>query len=231
MAKSLELSEIYRRRFAKTAEYRRRVWGVLTCKFFTRWIHDEHAVLDLGCGYGEFINQIRCRQKWAIDLNADALKHLKEDVCFLRQDCSETWQVKSDSLDVIFTSNFFEHLPGKSSLVATLSECFRCLKAGGRLIALGPNIKYLPGEYWDFFDHHTILTERSLAEALELSSFVIERTIPRFLPYTIVGARQYPLIFVELYLALPWIWPVFGRQFLVIARKRQPSHRSRSTLP
>ena len=41
----------------------------------------------------------------------------------------------------------------------------------------------------------------------------------RFLPYTIVGAPQYPLPFVRLYLALPWIWPILGRQFLVIARR------------
>jgi predicted SAM-dependent methyltransferase len=63
---------------------------------------------------------------------------------------------KSQSLDVVFTSKFFEHLSDKPSLVATLSKAFRCLKPSGRLIALGPNIKYLPGEYWDFFDHHTI---------------------------------------------------------------------------
>lgn len=219
MANTNTLSEIYRRRFADTADYRRRVWGVLTSEFFSRWVCVEHAVLDLGCGYGEFINQIRVRQKWAMDLNPNAPEHLNKDVIFLQQDCSGQWPVKSESLDVIFTSNFFEHLPAKSSLVATLSEAFRCLKSGGRLIALGPNIKYLPGEYWDFFDHQTILTELSLAEALELCGFVVERTIARFLPYTIVGAPQYPLAFVKLYLALPWIWPIFGRQFLVIARR------------
>ena len=213
------MSDIYRRRFADTADYRRRVWGVLTSEFFTRWVRPEHAVLDLGCGYGEFINQIRARQKWAMDLNPDASHYLNEDVKFLQQDCSEPWQVKGESLDIIFTSNFFEHLPGKPSLIATLSEALRWLKSGGRLIALGPNIKYLPGEYWDFFDHQTILTELSLAEALELCGFVVERTIARFLPYTIVGAPQYPLPLVRLYLALPWIWPILGRQFLVIARR------------
>jgi SAM-dependent methyltransferase len=137
----------------------------------------------------------------------------------LQQDCSEAWPIKNASLDVIFTSNFFEHLPAKSNVLATLSEAFRCLKSQGRLIALGTNIKYLPGEYWDFFDHQTILTELSLPEALELCGFVVERAIARFLPYTIVGGPRYPLAFVRLYLALPWIWPIFGRQFLVIARR------------
>jgi hypothetical protein len=103
-------------------------------------------------------------------------------------------------------------------LVATLPKALHCLKSGRRLIALGPNIKYILGEYSDFCDSHTILTELSLAEPLELGGFVIERTIARFLP-TQWSVRQYPLPFIELYLALPWIWPIVGRQFLVIARK------------
>ena len=43
------------------------------------------------------------------------------------------------------------------------------------MIALGPNIKYLPGSYWDFWDHFLCLTEMSLGEALE----VIEDVRPR----------------------------------------------------
>jgi SAM-dependent methyltransferase len=213
------LSEVYRRRFADTAAYRRRVWRVLVSKFFTRWVGPEHAVLDLGCGYGEFINQITARQKWAMDLNPDARSYLAKNIEFILQDCSERWQIEDESLDVVFTSNFFEHLPGKTSLIATLSEALRCLRPGGRLIALGPNIKYLPGKYWDFFDHQTALSEFSLAEALELCGFRVEQTTARFLPYSIIGAPRYPLSIVKLYLALPWVWPIFGRQFLVIARR------------
>lgn len=46
---------------------------------------------------------------------------------------------------------FFEHLPDKAHLLRTLGQIRRCLKPGGCLIAMGPNIKYLPGRYWDFF--------------------------------------------------------------------------------
>jgi len=34
-----------------------------------------------------------------------------------------------------------------------------------------------------------------------------------------VSAPEYPMFFVHLYLAAPWLWWVKGRQFLVIARK------------
>ncbi len=214
-----ELSRIYRRRFADTAAYRKKVWSVLTAKFFPTWVNPDHDVLDLGCGYGEFINQIRCGRKWAMDLNPDARGHLDGDIAFLEQDCSQRWELDDESLDAVFTSNFFEHLPDKACLTRTLAQALRCLRPGGRLIAVGPNIKVLPGLYWDFFDHHTILTETSLGEALEISGFSVERAEARFLPYTMVGAREVPLSLVSLYLKLPWAWRFLGKQFLVIARK------------
>ena len=61
-----ELSRIYQRRFGQTAAYRHRVWQVLTRDFFQRWISSGDAVLDLGCGYGEFINNIQAAKKWVL---------------------------------------------------------------------------------------------------------------------------------------------------------------------
>jgi SAM-dependent methyltransferase len=215
----LELSKIYYRRFHRTAAYRNRVWEVLTRDFFSRWVKSDGAVFDLGCGYGEFINNIRAGQKWAMDLNPDAPKHLKAEVRFIHQDCSAPWPLPESSLDIVFTSNFFEHLPDKDSLSRTLRQIYRSLKPGGRLIAIGPNIKYLHGQYWDFYDHNVYLTETSLGEALEVEGYELDLLKPRFLPYTLVKAPEYPMFFVKLYLALPFLWWVTGRQFLVVARK------------
>jgi SAM-dependent methyltransferase len=214
-----DLQQIYHRRFGQTAAYRNRVWRVLTVSFFNRWILPDAAVLDLGCGYGEFINNIQAGRKYAMDLNPDARKYLNPEVQLIEQDCSAEWQLGPNVLDVVFTSNFFEHLPSKAVLKQVLKQIFRCLKPGGRLIAVGPNIKYLPGLYWDFFDHHTILTESSLGEVLEIEGFWLEQVTARFLPYTLVNSPEYPLLLVKLYLAIPWLWWIKGRQFLVIARK------------
>ena len=54
-----DLEAMYKARFKDQEIYRRRVWAVLT-KYFGRWIPSDGAVLDLGCGYCEFINQARC---------------------------------------------------------------------------------------------------------------------------------------------------------------------------
>jgi SAM-dependent methyltransferase len=214
-----ELSRLYSARFTESAAYRNRVWTILTRQFFSRWIQPSDTVLDLGCGYGEFINQVAAGKRLAMDMNPDSRDHLAEGIEFIEQDCSGAWRIAEESLDVVFSSNFFEHLPGKKHLKKTLREAFRCLKPGGLLIAMGPNIKYLPGLYWDFFDHHTILTEASLAEVLVLTGFDLEKVVARFLPYTLVNAPQPPLILLKIYLALPWLWWIRGRQFLLVARK------------
>lgn len=216
-----ELQAIYERRFKEErVAYRVRLWRTLVASFFQPMIPPGAAVLDLGCGYGEFINQIRCGSRFAMDLNPKATEHLDPTVKFLFQDCSLRWDLPDQSLDVVFTSNFFEHLPDKLALKLTLIEAARCLKPGGQLIALGPNIKFVQGAYWDFWDHFLSLTELSLSEALDNNGYRVERAVPRFLPYTTINQPAYPMAFVRLYLRLPLLWPWFGRQFLVVARRR-----------
>jgi SAM-dependent methyltransferase len=214
-----ELQSIYERRFDQHLAYRTRLWQTLNDGFFQQLIPKESTVLDLGCGYGEFINHIRCRRKLGMDLNPRSRSRLAPDIELLAQDCSIRWELPDASLDVVFTSNFFEHLPDKLALRNTLQEAARCLRPGGKLIALGPNIKYVQGAYWDFWDHFLCLTERSLSEALENNGFRILQCIPRFLPYTTLNAPEYPSVLIRLYLAVPTVWRLFGKQFLVVAER------------
>jgi len=187
--------------------------------YFQQFIRLEDTVLDLGAGYGEFINHVQCAKKYALDLNPDTAHLANAGVEVILQDCSKPWPLPDSSVDAVFTSNFFEHLPDKQALARTLSEVHRCLKPGGRLIAMGPNIKYLPGAYWDFLDHHIPLTELSLSEALTQQGFRIETCIAKFLPFTMASGPQYPTFFIALYLRLPLAWRIFGKQFLVIGKK------------
>ncbi len=206
-------------RFSKIEEYRNNVWKILCSEFFVIFMPAEAYVLDLGCGWGEFINNIRATKKFAMDLNPDAQTHLTEGIHFLHQDCSQRWKIRSESLDIVFTSNFLEHLPDKSHVESAISEAFRCLKDNGLIICLGPNIKCVLGAYWDFWDHFIPMTEASLSELLQLKGFSIKLCIPHFLPYSMSAGRTPPLLLVKLYLKLSFIWPFFGKQFLVIGKK------------
>jgi SAM-dependent methyltransferase len=215
----LELQKEYQRRFSAIESYRHEVWSRLVSGFFQTLVPEQSAVLDLGCGYGEFINQIKARTKYAMDLNPDAGARLNGDVQFFLHDCSVEWPLPPNSLDVVFTSNFFEHLPSKLLLTRVIEHAVRCLRPGGRLICLGPNVKYLSDCYWDFWDHHIPLSDRSLQELLEIKGLGILKIWQRFLPFTMSNGLKPPPAFVSLYLKIPWIWPLLGRQFLIIARK------------
>ena len=152
-----------------------------------------------------------------MDLNPDTAARLDPAVVHLEQDCSRPWPLDDNSLDCVFTSNFFEHLPDKTSLLNTLEQACRCLKPDGRLIAMGPNIRVIPALYWDFFDHLLPLSDRSLQEGLELAGLKVLRRTPRFLPYTMQGKRPSPKSLIRLYLRIPLAWRFFGHQFLLVA--------------
>lgn len=214
------LKDEYKLRFSEIENYRQNVWKVLCSEYFNRFVSPEDTVLDVGCGWGEFINNINAKKKYAMDLNPDTSEHLAKDVDFLQQDCATKWDIPSDSLDVVFTSNFLEHLEDKNSISSTLDEANRCLKSNGIIICLGPNIKYLNGAYWDFWDHVIPLTESSLSELLRMKDFNINLCNPRFLPYSMSATQQRPLLLLKLYLKMPFAWPLFGKQFLIVAEKQ-----------
>jgi len=217
--KSETLRDEYRIRFSETMKYRNRVWKTLCDQYFSRFVSPQAHVLDLGSGWGEFINNITAGMKLAMDLNPDTRNHLENGTQFLHQDCSQPWQITSESLDVVFSSNFIEHLPDKAHVERTIAEAYRCLKPGGFIILFGPNIKYVPGAYWDFWDHFIPITELSLAELLKMKRFKIESCIPRFLPYSMSTGKRPPLFLLNMYLRMPIIWPFFGKQFLVVGKK------------
>ena len=154
-----------------------------------------------------------------MDLNPKVKNYLQEDICFIKQDCSSSWDIESNSLDLVFSSNFFEHLPNKKSLNSTIVEIKKALKPDGLMIAMGPNIKTLKGKYWDFWDHHVPLSDASINELLELHNFSVLKIISKFLPYNMVRVRKHPLFLVSLYLKVPLFWTIFGKQFLIIAKK------------
>ena len=108
------LSKIYQLRFSGQEEYRNAIWQILVRDFFSKWIKKGSVILDLGCGYGEFINNVLDCERHAMDLNPDTRDSLEKKVAFHEQDCSQAWPLKSDSIDLIFTSNFSNTFPIKN---------------------------------------------------------------------------------------------------------------------
>src|ERR1700679_1449574 len=75
-----DLQKLYSTRFTGQEAYRDRVWKILTSEFFSRWIKPSDTILDLGCGYGEFINNVKATKKYGMDLNPSTRDQVHGDV-------------------------------------------------------------------------------------------------------------------------------------------------------
>lgn len=211
---------LYDRRFSEL-ELRRKaaVWRILCSQFFQRYVPAESTVLDLGAGHCEFINNIQCGEKYALDLNEDTYRFAESRVKVICGSATDLSFLANNSIDIVFMSNLLEHLNTRDDVVAVLLEAHRVLKTGGSVMLLQPNIRCLYRNYWDFFDHTIPLSDRSLAEALGLAKFRVERIIPRFLPYTLKGSLLRSHLWVGLYLRLPLLWQLLGRQMFALGRE------------
>jgi ubiquinone/menaquinone biosynthesis C-methylase UbiE len=216
----MNIEKLYQNRF-DTAEQiaKNKLWKTLCNSFFSRYVKKEDTVIDIAAGYCEFINNIQCNRKIAIDVNPDTAKYAASDVTVIQAPSSNADTIETASVNEVFISNFFEHI-SKQDVLTTLNECERMLTEGGKIIILQPNIKYTKGAYWDFFDHHTPLTDKSLCEALEISGFKVIKAYPKFLPYTTKSKIPQFNWLVKMYLHFPLAWKFMGKQALVIAEKR-----------
>ncbi len=220
-----DLTAIYERRFpeedAVRGRWRRELWRTLVDGFFSRWIDESATVLDFGYGHGEFINAVRARRRIGVEVQRSLAVHLDARVEFVLASDTRVPSVGDGSVDVIFCSNLLEHLPDRESVTCLLREFERMLSPTGRVLILGPNLRYTGPAYWDFFDHILPITDKSLVEALATADLEPETLIPRFLPYTTVRSRLFPLALVRLYLRLPLVWRLLGAQFFAVARSKQ----------
>ena len=215
-----ELSELYKIRFDDSDLPRKNaIWQVICRDYFQHFVKPSDTVVDVACGHGEFLNNIVAARKIAVDLNPDVAKFLRPPAELHICQATDIGPLIAGAADIVFTSNFLEHLPDKTVLDVFLAQVLTALKPGGKYLILGPNLRYLPGQYWDYYDHHLGLTDKSLTEALQLAGFQISLCVDRFLPFTTKGKLPTHPKLVELYLKLPLAWKLLGKQFFIVAQK------------
>lgn len=210
----MNLKKIYETRFVNVEE-RKLIWQVLVSDFFQQFIKKNDVVLDVGCGYGEFINNIVCGKKIAVDLNKSVKRYLNKDIRFFSESSTKMSSIKDNSIDKIFVSNFFEHIK-KEDIIKTIDEIKKKLKTRGEVLILQPNIRFCAKDYWMFFDHITALDDRVLEEVFFSKGFRLKKIILKFLPFTMKSILPKLPIFVKLYLKFPFLWQILGKQSFLI---------------
>jgi len=218
------LETLYRNRFSKEElALKQRIWKLLCSDFLQKFVMPTDQVVDIGAGYCEFINNVVAGGKFAVDLNPETRDFADGNVRVINEPANSIKSIPDGSIDVVFMSNFLEHLPSKQAILDVFKESYRILRDSGRIVVLQPNIRYLPGAYWDFFDHHTPLTDRSLVEGLRVAGFQPTMVVPKFLPYSTKDRLPKASIFLRIYLRVRLLWRIFGKQALVVAIKQRPT--------
>lgn len=195
------------------------VWRVLWERYFSRLVAPESWVLDLGAGYGQFINQARCARRFAVDHWPGFLEHLEAGVEGVVGPVTDLGFVPDGTLDLVLASNVFEHLE-RRELLTTLAQIRRKLRPQGSLVALQPNYRFAYREYFDDYTHVAVFSDRSLGDLLEAEGFRVVERRPRFLPLTVESRLPVSATLVRLYLSSP-VKP-FGKQMLLRAMPKLP---------
>lgn len=193
------------------------VWGALWRYFFSRRIRSGDCVLDLGCGYGEFINQVKARRRIGIDLWSGMPDQVGPGVEAIVGPVTDLSAIEDGAVDYAFSSNLFEHLT-KDELAETLRQIKAKLAPGGTLTTLQPNYRYCAREYFDDYTHVSVWSHISLADFFQANGFEVIEVKPRFLPLTVKSRLPVWPPLIAAYLASPF--KPLGKQMLLVARPR-----------
>jgi SAM-dependent methyltransferase len=195
--------------------HRAKAW-VHIARHLQRFINESASVLELACGYGDFSNNIRAASRTAMDQNPEFAVHLRDGVRFEVGDSTQLARFASESFDVVFASNFLEHLD-RPACLRVCQEVLRVLRPGGTFILLQPNFGLRPRQYFDDYTHVSIFTDVALSDLLTANGFEPVLVKRRFLPLTFKSRGGKLSWLVPLYLRSP-IKPLAG-QMLVVVRK------------
>lgn len=192
------MSEYYETRYTFDRG-RAKVWKAIA-EHLQKYIKaDSDTVLDLGAGYCDFINNIKGREKIAIDMNQAASQFCNADVKFHCASGDDLSALHADSVDVLFASNLLEHLDDPE-LASAQKEFNRVLKKGARVILIQPNYRYAYKEYFDDYTHKKIFSHVSLRDYFEANGFETIKVYPKFLPFSLKSRLPKSYILTKLYL-------------------------------
>ena len=190
------------------------LWKTLCEACFQRLVPPAACVLELGAGYGHFINHIRCNRRIAVDKWPGFLRYVDSDVIAHVGEAADLSFISDSSVDFVFASNLVEHLT-QGEFATVLDALQKKLKPGGTLNLLQPNYRFAYREYFDDYTHVTVYSDRSLVDYLESHGLRVIDCRPRFLPLTVKSWLPVWPFLIRLYLRLPY--KPLAKQMLVRA--------------
>jgi SAM-dependent methyltransferase len=174
-------------------------------------------ILEIGAGYCDFINSYPAQKRMCFELNPEREKFAAVDVDFRCGDAVSLMKMLEVKVDVIFASNFFEHL-SEQQHAELMPKIHDALVENGRLVLLQPNYRLCSKHYFDDETHQTIFSDKNIQLFLQKYGFQTLKIVPGLLPFSMKSRLpKWPLL-VRLYLRSP-IRPN-AAQMYVVAQKR-----------
>ncbi len=208
--------ESYEKTRFNFSRHRKIVWEEIA-RYLQKDIPQNSIILDLGSGYCDFINSISGAKKYALDKYIDPEDYALEKVIKLFGDVRlMNKKIKNESLDVVFASNFLEHLNEKN-LEEYMTAIQKKLKKNGLFIIIQPNYRFCYKNYFDDYTHVREWSDISLKDYLKTMGFSILKCEAKFLPFSMKSKFPKNRVLVRMYLRSP-VRP-FAGQMLVIAKK------------
>ena len=214
----INYQRLYHYRFRDTPQSSRdAIWKVIA-PWILKKMDSPRRLLDPAAGRGEFIVSAPAPKRTAVDLVNQRPGGWGSGIDFVLGDIRSI-NLEPSSFDGVFVSNFLVHLATQNEVANFLKRMHSLLAPGGKLAIMGPNFRYCAKEYFDCADHTLALTHIAIKEHLAASGFIVNKVIPKFLPYSFRSRVPQSSFLVKGYLNFPPAWRIMGKRFLIIAQR------------
>jgi hypothetical protein len=192
------------------------LWRTLYRHYFSRLISENDSVLELGAGYGHFINNVAAKRRIALDAWDGFVDYLQPGIESRIGNVADLSFLAPASVNFVFASNLFEHI-SQEDLASVLHQLRPALAENGTINILQPNYYYAYREYFDDYTHRTVYSHISMCDFLEAHGYRVIECRPRFLPLTVKSRLPVSPLLIQLYLSFPW--KPMGKQMFIRAQK------------
>ena len=125
-------------------------------RYAAELVEPDHAVLEVGCGRGQFARIIHPAEYVGLEFSpAAAAAAISRGLTVSRASIEEHAQARAEHYDLVCAFQVLEHVAQPDSFIAS---CLACLKPGGLLIYSVPNaasfVTLVPNNIWNLPPHH-----------------------------------------------------------------------------
>ena len=197
-------------------QFRKGVWQAII-HYIQKDVKSIKTLIELGAGYGDFINQFPAEKKLAFDLNEKMKPFFERNVEFYSEDATGIAHLSKECADLVFASNFLEHL-SHDTLKCLMPLVHRVLRPGGYLVLLQPNYRLCRDRYFEDTTHLTVFSDDTMVDFLSKYGFHVIKLIPGLLPFSMKSRLPKWPILVRMYLLSPF--KPLAAQMYIVAKRR-----------